>query len=267
VNGLGYAPPLSVLAGAAALQAVYVLCVDVYRDRFPGAAPVSARTQATFSAGVLVLLVALASPLDLLGDTYLFSAHMLQHLLLTLAAAPLLLAGTPGWLLRGLLNAAHLTRLARWLRQPLLALGIFNLVFALAHLPSVYEATLASEPLHAFEHVVFLATAIVMWLPVLSPAEDVLPRYPALGQVLYLFLQTMPASLVGGLLSVSGQAVYPTYVAAPRITGLSPYEDQQLGGLLMWVGCGVYFLLATAVVFFVWASREEAANRRPVGVI
>jgi cytochrome c oxidase assembly factor CtaG len=83
---------------------------------------------------------------------------------------------------------------------------------------------------------------------------------------MYLFLQTVPASLVGALLASTSTAYYPTYVLAPRITSLSAVEDQQLGGLLMWVGSGLYFLLVTAVVFFVWASREEAANRRPVGV-
>ena len=105
-----------------------------------------------------------------------------------------------------------------------------------------------------------------MWMPVLSPAPDIAARYPPLGQVLYLFLQTVPASLLGALLASTASAYYPTYVLAPRITSLSALEDQQLGGLLMWVGSGLYFLIATGVVFFISASREEAANRRPLGV-
>jgi cytochrome c oxidase assembly factor CtaG len=121
--------------------------------------------------------------------------------------------------------------------------------------------------LHVVEHLVFIATAVVMWLPVLSPAPDSVPRYPPLAQVLYLFLQTVPSSLVGALLASTATAYYATYVQAPRLAWLrlSPSEDQQLGGLIMWVGTGVYFLIASAVVFFVWAGREEAANRRPVG--
>jgi cytochrome c oxidase assembly factor CtaG len=95
---------------------------------------------------------------------------------------------------------------------------------------------------------------------------EIAAPYPPLGQVLYLFLQTVPASLVGALLAATSTALYPTYVLAPRISGLSPIDDQQLGGLIMWVGSGLYFLLATAVVFFAWAAREEANNRRPVGV-
>jgi putative membrane protein len=219
--------------------------------------------QVAFYSGVALALAALASPLDTIADTYLFTAHMLQHLLLILGVAPLLLAGTPGWLLREVLAAAHLTGFVRRAHHPLIAFFGFNLVFALAHLPWFYELTLTNEPLHAAEHVVFIATAMLMWMPVLSQVPDVSAPYPPLGQVLYLFLQTVPASLVGGLLALAGTASYVTYAIAPRITGLSALEDQQLGGLIMWVGGGVYFLLATGVVFFAWASREEAAERRP----
>jgi putative membrane protein len=165
--------------------------------------------------------------------------------------------------LSDLLRATRLTGFVRWARHPLVAFFTFNIVFALAHIPSFYELTLANEPLHAAEHLVFVATAMLMWMPVLSPLGEVAPRYPALGQVLYLFLQSVPASLLGALLAATGSPFYPTYVQAPRITSLSPLEDQQLGGLIMWVGTGLYFLIATGVVFFAWASREEAANRRP----
>jgi putative membrane protein len=257
---------VSVLVGLIALQAAYLLCVGPYRARFHDASPVGLWRQVSFSQGILVLLLALASPLDDLADHYLFTAHMIQHLLLTLMAVPLLLAGTPGWLLRDALRAGRLLGFVVKVRHPLLAFGTFNLVFALAHVPGVYELALASEPLHIAEHLVFLLTAAIMWLPILSPLKE-LPTYPPLGQVLYLFLQTVPASLVGALLAHASSPYYATYVLAPRLTSLSPLEDQQLGGLIMWVGSGVYFLLATAVVFFAWASREEAANRRPVGAL
>jgi putative membrane protein len=191
---------------------------------------------------------------------------MIQHLLLTLFVPPLLLAGTPDWLFRQLLAATRLTGFFRRARHPLVAFFGFNVVFSLAHIPTFYELTLANEPLHAVEHVTFVGTAMLMWMPVLSPVPDIAAPYPALGQVLYLFLQTVPASLVGALLAATASPFYPTYVLAPRISSLSPLEDQQLGGLIMWVGSGVYFLIATGVVFFVWASREEAANRRPAPV-
>jgi putative membrane protein len=260
---MNWSPPSSVVAGAVALAALYWLCTHRYRDRFAEARPVSTTRQVAFYSGVILALLALASPLDTLADEYLFTAHMLQHLLLILGVAPLLLAGTPGWLLRELLGAVRLTSFVSWANHPLVAFFGFNVLFALAHLPWFYELTLASEPLHAFEHVMFIGTAMLMWMPVLSPVPDISAPYPPLGQVLYLFLQTIPASLVGGLLALAGGASYPTYEAAPRILALSAVEDQQLGGLIMWVGGGLYFLIATGVVFFAWAAREEAASRRP----
>ncbi len=259
-----YVPPISVVVGLVGLCALYVLSIDRYRDRFVGSAPVPARRQVLFGLAVFTLLVALATPLDELSDTYLFSAHMLQHLLITLVAAPLLLAGTPGWLLVELLRVTHLTRLAQWALHPLVAFGTFNLIFSMAHVPALYELALGSQPVHAVEHLVFLVAAIVLWMPILSPTPTLLPRYHGLGQVVYLFLQTVPASLVGALLAASSSPFYPTYILAPRVTSLSPLEDQQAGGLLMWVGSGFYFLVATGIVFFAWASREEAADRRPM---
>jgi len=265
VDWLAYRPPLSVVVGLVGLEVAYLLCVSTYRDRIAGSRVVPAARRGAFSSGVLVMLLALATPLDTIGDTFLFTAHMIQHLLLTLFAAPLLLIGTPGWLARLVLSRTRLTRFVRWARHPLLAFFGFNVVFALAHVPAFYELTLVNEPLHALEHLVFLGTAMLMWMPVLSPVPEISAPYPPLGQVLYLFLQTVPASLLGALLAATSSPYYSTYVLAPRIVGLSPLEDQQLGGLLMWVGGGLFFLLATGVVFFAWASREEAANRRPLG--
>ena len=258
-----FSPSPSVVAGAIAVAALYLLCTQTYRDKFVAATPVSTPKQIAFYGGVALALVALASPLDTIGDKYLFTAHMLQHLLLILGVAPLLLGGMPAWLLRELLAATRLAGFVRWARHPLVAFFGFNLIFAFAHIPVFYELTLASEPLHAAEHVVFVLTAMLMWMPVLSPVPEISVPYPALGQVLYLFLQTIPASLVGALLAMASAPLYITYELAPRLTALGALEDQQLGGLIMWVGGGVYFLIATGVVFFAWAAREEAANRRP----
>jgi putative membrane protein len=263
---VSYTPPLSVVAGLVGLLVVYILCVGPYRDRFADSRRVPPARRVAFGAGIVVAFIALATPLDSLADEYLFTAHMVQHLLLTLVVAPLLLIGTPGWLLRQALRSTRLIGFVHWARHPLVAFFGFNVVFSLAHIPTFYELTLANEPLHAVEHVVFIGTAMLMWMPVLSPVPDIAAPYPALGQVLYLFLQTVPASLVGALLTATSSPFYPTYVLAPRVSSLSPLEDQQLGGLIMWVGSGVYFLIATGVVFFVWASREEAANRRPAPV-
>src|SRR5919201_2659914 len=185
MGGSDFIPPLSVVAGLLGLQAAYLLCTGPYRDRFRGATPVSLGRQGLFAQGIVALFVALASPLEVLSDRYLFSAHMVQHLLITLAAAPLLLAGTPCWLLEELLRKLRLLRVARWALHPLIAFGAFNVVFGLAHLPAIYELTLSSQPLHAAEHLLFLGTALVLWMPILSPLPGLLPRYPDIAQLLY----------------------------------------------------------------------------------
>ena len=145
----------------------------------------------------------------------------------------------------------------RWARHPILAFFTFNIVFSLAHVPSFYELTLGNEVLHALEHLVFLGTAMLMWMPVLSPAPDIAARYPALGQVMYLFLQTVPASLLGALLSSTSSAYYPTYIMAPRITSLSALEDQQLGGLIMWVPAGAVYAAAGLLLLGRWLRMPQ----------
>lgn len=261
---LDASPPGSIVLGLVALQACYVLSTGRFRARFAGSSPVSVSRQWLFGGGVAVLFLALASPLHALSERYLFTAHMVQHLLLTLVAAPLLLAGTPGWLLRAILSTTRLTGVTRFLLHPVVAFLTFNVVFLVAHLPGLYEQALALEPLHAVEHQLFLATAVVFWLPVLSPLPDALPRYPVVGQILYFFAQMFPSTLLGALLTHAERPLYPTYDLAPRIVpGLEPLADQQIGGLLMWVGGGTYFVVAAGVVFFLWAQREEMENRRP----
>jgi putative membrane protein len=257
-------PPLSVVLGLIALQALYLACIGPWRNRFPGSAQVGMGKRALFAQGVVVLFLVLASPVHVIAERYLFTGHMLQHLAITFVAAPLLLAGTPGWLLEDVLRSTHLLPAARFVRQPLVAYMAFNVTFSFAHVPGIYELALSSEPLHAVEHLLFLLGALILWLPILSPLPTLLPRYPYPGQILYLFLQTVPQMLLGALLSISGAPIYPTYALAPRLFDwLDPLMDQQLGGLIMWVGGSTYFLGATAIVFFRWAAIEERAEPHP----
>src|ERR1051326_9519600 len=114
------------------------MCTSPYRDRLSGSAPVPGWQRVTFYSGIALALVALATPLDTIGDTYLFTAHMLQHLLLILGVAPLLLAGTPSWLLRQLLVVTHLVGFVRWARHPLAAFFGFHLVFCFTPIHALF---------------------------------------------------------------------------------------------------------------------------------
>jgi putative membrane protein len=129
----------------------------------------------------------------------------------------------------------------------------------------LYEAALRDHNLHILQHLVFLTTAVIMWWPVLSPVLE-LPRIPHLLQMLYLFLLGIPMSVTGALITLSDSVLYPFYAAAPRVGGLSPLDDQQIGGLLMWVLGGLMLWIVMTVIWFrysVWDQRSDAELQVP----
>jgi putative membrane protein len=223
----------------------------------PNGRLVPSRQVISFGIGLAVIYLSLASPLHDLSERYLFTAHMVQHLLMTLVAPPFLLLGVPGWMLSPLLNPRLVLAVARWLTQPLVAFIAFNLAFAISHVPALYDLTLSSHAAHISEHLLFMATAVLMWWPILSSTPE-LPRIAYPLQILYIFFQTIPSSGVGALITLSERPLYRMYAEAPRVWGIDPLMDQQIGGALMWIGGSVYFLLLATVIFFIWANRENA---------
>jgi putative membrane protein len=218
------------------------------------------RFPALFMAALLVLLVALNGPLHDLSDYDLFSAHMVQHLLLTLVVPPVLLAGTPGWMADAMV--AHLCRrrplgpLLRAATRPVPALTIYGVALIGWHLPGPYGAALEHHRLHVVEHLVLIATALLAWWPVLSPAT-LLPRLHYGAQILYLFAFGIPMTVVAAMITGAEDPLYPFYAAAPRLFGLTALADQRLGGLIMWVPAGLIPLVAFTVVFFRWVAAED----------
>ncbi len=240
----------SVVIGLVLLGGLYVYLGGVAAPR---------RQVASFVGALGVAFLALDGPLHNLSDNYLFSAHMAQHLVLTLLFPPLLLYGTPAWVVRPLIRPRRLFRVAAVLTRPLPAAVIFSTPITLWHFPGFYEAALRHHPLHIVQHLVLIATAVLMWWPVLSPVPE-LPRASYLTQLLYLFLLGLPMSLVGALITLSEEVLYPFYTRAPRVWELTPLADQQLGGLLMWVVGTLVLWAAATVVWFRWAAREESGD-------
>jgi len=240
----------SVIIGLALLGGLYVSWGGLHAPR---------RRVASFAAALAVLGLALNGPLHNLSDSYLFSAHMAQHLLLTLVFPPLLLYGTPAAVVRPLLRPPWVLRLAHWATRPLVAGAVFSVPITLWHFPQFYQAALEYHPLHIVQHLVFIATAVIMWWPILSPVPE-LPRASYLTQLLYLFVLGLPMSLAGALITLADGVLYPFYSAAPRVWGLMPMADQQLGGLLMWVVGTIYLWMTATVVWFRWSAREEAGD-------
>jgi putative membrane protein len=245
----------SVLIGTGLLGALYFWAIGPLRRHRQLGPPASPWQIASFCGALLVLLLALNGPVHDLSDYYLFSVHMVQHLVLTLIFPPLLIAGVPGWALRPLLSIPGFLRLARIATKPLIAALLFSLSIAVWHLGPCYDLMMRSHGVHIATHLMFMVTATIMWWPVMSPAPE-LPRLsPGLG-ILYLFLVGIPMQVVGALVTFADEVLYPWYSAAPRTGGLSPLDDQRLGGLLMWVPGNLYLFLAIAVLFFRWAKED-----------
>ena len=248
----------SVVAGSAALAAGYLALTR---------GQVSRKT-AAFLGGVVLLLLSLVSPVDALGDQYLFSAHVLQHFLLALIIPALLVLGTP----RGLMEKALVNPPARRLEAALVKpgvawmLGIGTMIGW--HIPALFNAALASSGLHIFQHLSFLVTGTIFWWPVLQPAEE--RRLALLPAIVYLFSACTACSLLGAWLTFTPPGAYPAYLdpADPagilRLVrggwGLDPKSDQQLGGMLMWVpGCFVYLTVILSATAH-WYNAPERAE-------
>lgn len=238
---------------------VYAALTGPLRRYFPGSAPVEATQRWLFVLGWLALVVALISPIDTLA-AYLLTMHMLQHILLTLVGPPLLLLGTPRWLFRPLLRIPGVLPIGQFLTGVVPCFLIFNTVFSLWHVPRFYEAALLNEPIHILEHASIFLTAGLLWWPVCSPLDE-LPTPQPLLQVVYLFVQTFPPTILGAILTFADQPIYRYYERTQSLWGLTPIGDQALAGLIMWIPGSLLFFGILSVVFIRMLNRDGPDTR------
>jgi putative membrane protein len=205
-----------------------------------------------FSSGLLIVLVALESPLDSVSQA-LFAAHMVQHLLLILVAGPLLVLGAPLLpVLWALPEASRRGLGALWknvnvLEKPGVAFALHSLALWAWHIPVLYTAAIDNRAVHVLEHLSFLGTGILFWFAVLKPGR---PAY-GLG-VLLVFALAIQSSILGALLAFSPTPWYTAHLSTAPQSGLSPLEDQQLAGLIMWIPGGAIYLVAALGLFAAW---------------
>ncbi len=247
----------SVVVGTVLLGALYVWGITAARRRWRlSDAPAEPWRIVCFAGALLTLLLSLNGPVHDLSDYYLFSAHMFQHLVLTLLFPPLLIAGIPGWLLSPVLRRhPGAARAGRVLTRPLVAAIIFTVTITIWHVVTFYELMMRDHDVHILTHILFMVSAVIMWWPVMSPVPEV-PRLSEGPAMLYLFLVSIPMQLVAALISLADDPLYLWYVDAPRTWGLSPLDDQKIGGLMMWVPANLWIFGAIAILFFRWAKRE-----------
>ncbi len=225
---------------------------------------VSARQRLYFWSGWLLLCVALLSPLHPLGEA-LFSAHMAQHEILMVAAAPLLVLARPlVALLWGLpftwrralgqvWKQTGLSRIWRVLTHPMTAWWVHAAALWLWHIPRFFQATLENDWIHSAQHLSFLGTAVLFWWSLFYAHGKV--RYGA--SVLYLFTTAVHTSILGALLTFSSTIWYPAYTSTTSTWGLTPLEDQQVGGLIMWIPAGIVYVIGGLVLFAEWLRESD----------
>ena len=261
-----------VLIGLCLLVAAYTIGLTRLWRRAGAARGVTGGWVAAFAAGVLCLGAALVSPLDPLSDV-LFSAHMVQHLLLVVVAAPLLVLGGPEvaclWALPASGRAAigHTwQRLAhRFGRRgsaqfTLGAVFLMTIVLWAWHLPALYDLAVGHEAVHAAEHVTFLVAAVTFWSAVLRlrPGEDVDNGL----RIVSVFAMALQGSILGALITFSDRVLYESHATIPVTWRIGPATDQQLAGLIMWVPPGLIYVGAAAFLFVRWLGAVQARAER-----
>ncbi len=226
----------------------------------PEGQPVLTRFQrVNLVLGILTLWVASDWPLHDLGEEYLFSLHMTQHLLLSYVMPVFFLLATPPWLARLVVpdgSAAY-----RWLRRfsrPLVAGLVFNAVVVFTHWPTLVNTAVQNGPMHYAVHILVVTTAVLMWMPVLGPFSEWRMQSPT--AVGYLFAMSLLPTVPASWLIFADGSVYDVYDTAFRLWGVSVTSDQQAAGLIMKLVGGFYLWGVMAVIFFRWAYGQQSGD-------
>jgi putative membrane protein len=227
----------------------------------PGESVVSGRQLRAFAVAVVLLELVADWPLHDIGETYLYSFHMIQHALLTLVVAPLFLLATPTWLARLVIGDGWFGGKAlRWLARPVPAGVIFNAVIVFSHWQNMVDVSVRYGSVHFGMHVLLFASALLMWMPVCGPLPELRISLPA--QMLYLFLMSVVPTIPAAWLTFADGVVYKSYDISYRMFGLSAVTDQQLAGLFMKLVAGGYLWVLIITLFFKWSARNEEAERQ-----
>lgn len=241
---------------------LYGMFVGPVRAWFDPEALFPRREVTWFAAAALTFYLAVGSPLDAIGENFLFSAHMVQHNILMYVVPVFTFLAMPGWLIDGLLVRAPrwVTSFCRFLFHPLVAGVLFTFVFSVWHFPALYEWALHDRTVHVIEHLAMYGSSVIFLWPILSRSET-LPPMGWGGQILYIFLLMVAQIPLFGILTFANSVFYPTYEYAPRLLEwLDPQQDQVLGGLIMKVANMVLSLTIMARAFVLW-NRSQESNR------
>lgn len=256
-------PEVWLLVGG--LVALYVYAVRVVGPKVvpEGQPVVTGRQRAAAITGIVLLWLASDWPVHDIAEEYLYVVHMVQHTILTLVVPPLALIATPRWLADLVLGPGRVRRVVRIASLPVVAGVAYNVAIMGGHWPALVNASVEIGPLHYVVHVVLVATAVMMWMPICGPIAEWRISPPA--QMVYLFLMSIVPTVPGGWLTFADNAVYSAYDTPQRAFGISVIDDQQAAGAFMKIVAGGWLWVVITGMFFVWAfrhQREEAARDR-----
>ena len=249
------------LVFAIACGGIYVARVIGPKVVDPGTPVVSRRQVISFWTALAFMTAATVWPLHDIAEQRLYSGHMFQHLLLTLVVPPLFLLSCPSWLAELLVRSDGRTwHVLRFLAKPLLAWGIFNAWNLFSHWQTFVNTAATNGPFHFAAHVIFVLTALLMWVPVCGPWAELRLSLP--GQMVYLFAQSIIPTLPAAWLVNAGDPVYSSYDQPIRLWGISVMDDQIAAGMIMKVLETIYLWAIIASMFFRWAARHQEAERQ-----
>lgn len=236
---------------------LWAILAGPLRARLAPGAPFPRGHAWRFYSALVIFYLAVGSPLDQIGERFLFSAHMLQHQLLVYPAAILFLLGLPSWMIDPAIDRPGVRPLLRFLFHPVVCGTLYSTVVSLWHMPYFYDWALRDKFVHVLEHLMFFGAALLYWWPMLSPSR-VLPPISYGAQMLYFFAVLVGMTPVFAYITFSHEILYPTYEYAPRlIADFSPADDQLLAGASMKL-VGMFVALgAVAVSFFRWYAAGQ----------
>ena len=245
------------IGGLIFLGWLHAILAGPLRSRLAPGVPYPRRHAVKFYAALLCFYLAVGSPLDQIAESYLLSAHMLQHQIIIYPAAILFLLGLPDWLVRPVTGRPTLRPLLRILTHPVVCGVLYTAVITVWHLPYLYDWALQSRVVHIAEHFLMFGASLFYWWPLYSPSKEFPPTSYA-GQMLYLPAVIIGMTPVFAYITFSADVLYPTYEYAPRITSLSAANDQLLAGAMMkLIGMSV-MMIAFGVTFYRWYRAGES---------
>lgn len=251
-----FTPDPGVVDGILALALIYGLAVGPGRKYLAPDQPFDKKRAGFFALGVMILIMAVATPIDHIGETYLFSVHMLQHVILMFCLPPFLILGTPPWLADFLFRTEGLGRVLKWFVRPVPAAFMFNACLIFWHFPAFYELALRDPLIHLLEHATFVMVSIAMYWVLMGQDGTVKPLHNGL-KLLYVLGVSIGQIPLFGVLTFASEVLYPTYAKAPRIYDLSPLADQVLGGVIMKLVAAVFMFTGLVVYFYRWYLSES----------